>query len=169
MVKNVTHGIPLITQISFFRYPDIDRTKIFVLYLTEYTEFAVLVNNSLANHEGNYQKVKDLFDKHSMNNDHTVLTIIGGSHGNASGMSAFSAPDGQISQFLDSRILPGYEKLVRELKENPRTSEVTIHLLDIMHFHCHHECNISEENNTSNICNFHCQSGNQNNLLLLSL
>ena len=75
MVKNVTHGIPLITQISFFRYPDIDKTKIFVLYLTEYTEFAVLVNNSLANHEGNYQKVKDLFDKHSMNNDHTVLTI----------------------------------------------------------------------------------------------
>ena len=123
------------------------------------------MSNFLSDHEGNYQKLKDYFEKHSMNKDSTVLTLIGGSHGNTAGMSAFTAPDEEILHFKDSSLLPGYENIIKKLKENPGTSQIKIHLLDIMHFHCHHDCNISQENNTFSICNFHCQSGNQSRLL----
>ena len=100
-----------------------------------------------------------------MNNDHTVLTIIGGSHGSSDGMSVFTAPDEKILRFKDASLLNDYESLVKRLKENPGTNQIKIHLLDIMHFHCRHECNISEENNTSSVCSFHCQSGRQSYLL----
>ena len=51
----------------------------------------------------------------------------------------------------------GYREVIKRLKNDPKTNKITFHLLDIMHFHCDHECKISRQDDSFEVCNFHNQ------------
>ena len=117
-------------------------------------EFAALMSNAITQWPGSLNELKKYLTKNFKNDPSIVVTLIGGSHGSPDGTSAFTD-----STKKGAKLMFGYRDVISLLKNDPKTDKITFHLLDIMHFHCEHECNISKREDSFEVCSFHNQSG----------
>ena len=114
------------------------------------TEFAVLMSHAITQAPGNLDELKRYLTKHFKNDPSTVVTLIGGSHGRTDGISAFT----EVKE-KDAGLMQGYVWVIDRLKEDANTDKITFNLLDIVHFHCEHECNLSRKEDSFKVCSFH--------------